>query len=86
SRVVDLIFQWDATSDVVSDRMYEELARTYALDPGMQGFFRKHNPAALLNIAERLLEAANRGLWQNPDPEVLNRLKDLVLEIERELE
>jgi len=86
SRVVDLIFQWDATSGVVSDHMYENLARTYALDPEMQRFFRRYNPAALLNIAERLLEAARRGLWRTPSPKILEHLKDLVLEIERELE
>ena len=86
SRIVDLIFQWDATSDVVSDRMWKALAETYALSPEMQEFFREHNPAALLNIAERLLEAAHRGLWSEPDPEILNALKDLILEMEKEME
>ncbi len=86
SRMVDLVFHWDATSDVVSDRMWEELSRTYALSPEMREFFRKYNPAALLNIVERLLEAAHRGLWKNPDPQLLEHLRDLFLEMEREVE
>ena len=86
SRVVDLVFHWDATSDVVSDRMWEELSRVYALSPEMREFFRRYNPAALLNIVERLLEAAHRGLWKNPDPQLLGRLRDLFLEMEREVE
>ncbi|MBX6422951.1 cobaltochelatase subunit CobN [Thermosulfurimonas sp. F29] len=86
SRTVDLVFHWDATSGVVSDRMWRDLAETYAFDASMQEFFRRHNPAALLNIAERLLEAIRRGLWENPDPEIRSKLEDLYLSLEAEVE
>ncbi len=86
SRLVDICFQWDATSDVLSDWMYEKLANTYALDPEMQEFFKRHNPHALLNITERLLEAAKRGMWKEPDLQMLEELKDLFLKIEAEVE
>ncbi len=86
SRLVDICFQWDATSKVLDDWMYDKLAETYALDTEMQEFFRKHNPYALLNITERLLEAAKRGLWKDPDPERLEELKDLFLKMEAEVE
>jgi cobaltochelatase CobN len=86
SRLVDICFQWDATTEVLEDWMYEKLAETYALDPEMQAFFQKHNPYALLNITERLLEAAKRGLWKEPDPQMLEDLKDLFLRMEAEVE
>ena len=82
SRLVDYCFQWDATSGVLADWMYEEMARTYALSREIQAFFLKHNPRALLNIVERLLEAVQRGLWKNPGPELQKRLEELFLEIE----
>jgi cobaltochelatase CobN len=34
----------------------------------MQQFFADSNPWAWQAIAERLLEAIDRGLWQDPDP------------------
>ncbi len=86
SRLIDICFQWDATTKVLEDWMYKKLAETYALDPEMQDFFQKHNPYALLNITERLLEAAKRGLWKEPPPEMLEDLKDLYLKMEAQVE
>jgi cobaltochelatase CobN len=37
-------------------------------------------------IAERLLEAANRELWENPAPETLAALRGVLLESETLLE
>ncbi len=86
SRLIDICFQWDATTNVLEDWMYERLAETYAFDPEMQKFFEKHNPHALLNITERLLEAAQRGLWKDPDENTLNRLKEIFLRLEAQIE
>ena len=44
------------------------------------------NPWALRAISERLLEAAERGLWAEPDPEDLQALKAAYLENEGMLE
>ncbi len=44
------------------------------------------NPWALRAISERLLEAADRGLWSDPDPEDLEALKVAYLENEGMLE
>jgi cobaltochelatase CobN len=85
SRTVDICFQWDATSDILRDWQYKRLAETYAFDPDMQEFFRQHNPDALHNIAERLLEAIRRGMWEKPgDSE--GRLEALYLETEGDIE
>jgi len=81
SRMVDIAFGWDATAEVLEDWMYEELANKYALDKEMQAWLKKVNPHALQNIAERLLEAVERGMWQASD-EMKEELRDVYLEIE----
>jgi len=81
SRMVDIAFGWDATAEVLEDWMYEELANKYALDREMQEWLKDVNPHALQNIAERLLEAVERGMWQATD-EIKEELRDVYLEIE----
>uniref|UniRef100_A0A8W7Q0L0 AAA+ ATPase domain-containing protein n=1 Tax=Anopheles coluzzii TaxID=1518534 RepID=A0A8W7Q0L0_ANOCL len=83
---VDYLFGYDATAHVVDDWVYEELAARYALDPAMQQFFADSNPWALNAISERLLEAAQRQLWQQPMPETLAALQQLHLNSEAMLE
>ncbi|HEX4432987.1 MAG TPA: cobaltochelatase subunit CobN [Frankiaceae bacterium] len=83
---VDYLFGFDATAGVVDDWMYESLAAEYVFDPGVEQFMRKSNPWALRGISERLLEAADRGLWAAPEPETLERLRSTYLELEGDLE
>jgi cobaltochelatase CobN len=83
---VDYLFGYDATAGVVADWMYERLARTYALDAENQAFFNESNPWALHGITERLLEAADRGMWEHPEQDTLDALKRLYLEVEGDLE
>jgi cobaltochelatase CobN len=83
---VDYLFGYDATTGVVDDWMYERLAESYALDPTMKAFLERSNPWALQAIGERLIEAAERGLWSAPDPKTLNALKETLLETETALE
>ena len=52
----------------------------------MRNFLGAANPWALNAIAERLLEAANRELWENPAPETLAALRGVLLESETLLE
>ncbi len=83
---VDYLFGFDATAGVVHDWMYESLAKEYVLDETNQEFLRKSNPWALRSIVERLHEAKDRGLWAEPDPEVLAALQQAYLEVEGDLE
>jgi cobaltochelatase CobN len=83
---VDYLFGYDATAGVVDDWMYEKLASEYVFSPENQDFMRKSNPWALRGVTERLLEAADRGLWAEPDQETLDRLRATYLELEGELE
>ena len=78
-------YQWDATSDVLEDWMYEGYAEKYALDKEIQQWMREVNPWALHSITDVLLEAHQRGMW-NAKPETLNNLQKLYLELEGDLE
>jgi cobaltochelatase CobN len=78
-------YQWDATSDVLEDWMYQKYAEKYALDQEMQEWMKEVNPWALQRIAETLLEASQRGLWQ-ADEKTREELRELYLSIEGELE
>ncbi len=77
--------QWDAASAVLADWMYEKYAEKYAFDPKVQEWLRDVNPWALQRLAEVLLEAEQRGLW-NARPETKAELQKLYLEMEGELE
>ena len=83
---VDYLFGYDATTGVVTDWMYEQLAQTYLLDEENQKFLAESNPWAMHGIAERLLEAAERKLWSQPDENTLNALRALYLKTEGDLE
>jgi cobaltochelatase CobN len=83
---VDYLFGYDATAGVVDDWMYEKLASEYVFDETNRAFMKKSNPWALRGISERLLEAADRGLWAEPSQETLDGLKQTFLELEGDLE
>jgi len=83
---VDYLFGYDATTGVVADWMYDKLTETYVLDPTNREFLQQANPWALHGIAERLLEAESRGMWEKPDPAVLEELRQIYLETEGDLE
>jgi cobaltochelatase CobN len=83
---VDYLFGYDATAGVMADWMYEQLTESYVLDPENRKFMNESNPWALHGMAERLLEAAGRGMWENPDPATLAGLRQALLDTEGELE
>ena len=82
---LNISFQWDATSSVMEDWMYEDYAKKYAFDEKVQKWMKKVNPWALQNIAETLLEAEQRGMWDAKD-ETKEKLQELYLSVEGELE
>ncbi|QEV09686.1 cobaltochelatase subunit CobN [Streptomyces prasinus] len=83
---VDYLFGYDATTGVIADWMYDKLTEAYVLDPANRAFLQQANPWALHGIAERLLEAESRGMWEKPDPAVLDALRKVYLETEGDLE
>jgi cobaltochelatase CobN len=78
---VDYLFGYDATAEVVEDWMYERVTDAYVADPEIRAFFADSNPWALRAIAERLLEAADRQMWEASDA-ARKTLRDAVLEAE----
>ena len=78
-------FQWDATSAVMEDWMYEKYAEKYTFDKKVQEWLRDVNPWALQRMTEILLEAEQRGMWQ-AKPETKEELQKLYLDMEGELE
>ncbi|EFC84181.1 cobaltochelatase subunit CobN [Parafrankia sp. EUN1f] len=83
---VDYLFGYDATAGVVADWMYEAVTAAYVLDDENQKFLADANPWALHGIAERLLEAVDRGLWSEPQPATLDALREVYLRAEGDLE
>jgi cobaltochelatase CobN len=83
---VDYLFGYDATAGVLTDWMYEQLTDAYVLDQPNRKFMAESNPWALHGMAERLLEAVDRGMWVDPHPQTLDGLRRVLLETEGDLE
>jgi cobaltochelatase CobN len=83
---VDYLFGYDATASVMADWMYERLSAEYVLDDENRKFMAESNPWALHGMAERLLEAADRGMWAGPERATLDGLRRVLLETEGDLE
>ncbi len=61
---VDYLFAFAATARAVADHHFDAVYDAYLGDDRVRGFIAENNPAALREMAERLLEAQRRGLWK----------------------
>ncbi|MCY1441816.1 cobaltochelatase, CobN subunit [compost metagenome] len=68
---------------MIDDHHYQSLADAYVLDGPTRDFIRQHNPEALRDITERLLEAQQRGMWKEPG-EYREALEEQLLDGEEE--
>lgn len=82
---VDYLFAYDATTNLVDDYQYQKVADALVFDADNQDFLQQNNPHALEEMAERLLEATQRGLWKN-DEGYQEKLQDLLLDIDAQQE
>ncbi|WP_354679659.1 cobaltochelatase subunit CobN, partial [Cupriavidus plantarum] len=82
---VDYLFGYDATARVVADHQYALVADAYVNDDATRDWIAMHNPRALQGICERLLEAMERGLWQEPGDQRA-RIEAHLLDNEQRLE
>lgn len=85
STTVDVVLGWDATTGVVSETLWADVAAKFAFDEDRQDWMRDVNPWALDSITDTLLEAIERGLW-DADEETKDQLRDLNLQVEGDLE
>lgn len=83
---VDYLFAYDATANCVADHMYAGVAQAYIFDQQVQEFMQTKNPWALRDMSERLLEAHQRGLWQNVDTQMIDNLKAIANQSEAVIE
>jgi magnesium chelatase subunit H len=76
---------WSATTGQVEPWVYEQITRTFVLDPEMRARLAQLNPAASAKMTNRILEAHARGYW-TPDADTLASLRDAGDEMEDRLE
>ncbi len=79
------LYGWEATTKLVEDWIFDEIAEKYALDEEMRRWFEEHNPYALEEIVRRLIEAYERGLWKTSE-ELIEKLREVYSELEGILE
>lgn len=82
---VDYLFAYDATTNLIDDYQYQQVADTLVLDAANRAFLQEHNINALEEMAERLLEACQRGLWQEPGA-YAEALQGLLLDLDQQQE
>ncbi|OUS13449.1 hypothetical protein A9Q97_04970, partial [Rhodospirillales bacterium 47_12_T64] len=61
---VDYLFAFAATAKVVEDHHFDAVYEAYLEDTDVREFLEQNNPAALREMAERLIEAQDRELWK----------------------
>ncbi len=76
---------WSATAGSVPQWVYTDITNTFVLDAAMRERLAKANPNAAAGMAQRLMEANDRGYWQ-PSEEMLAALREASEELEDRLE
>jgi cobaltochelatase CobN len=61
---VDYVFAFSATTGAVRDHHFDAIYNAFIADDGVRQFMIEKNPAALAEMAARLVEAMDRGLWK----------------------
>jgi cobaltochelatase CobN len=79
------IYGWEASAHAVADWIFDEITDTFVLDPEMKQWFEENNKWAFEEIARRLIEAHERGLWETSE-ERWEKLGEQYLEIESWME
>jgi cobaltochelatase CobN len=79
SATLDYLYAFDASTEVVSDWCYEEVYKSWLCDRDLKNFFLDNNPWALRDIAQRFLEIVNRKMWNNCSSDVIENLKNIII-------
>jgi hypothetical protein len=79
---LDYLFAYDASTGRVPDWSYGAITEQWLKDPEVLAFLQRSNPWALRDMAERLLEAHHRGLWDGAKAEELAHLRQILLQAE----
>ena len=71
---VDYLFAFAATTGAVRGHHFDAVEEAFLADTDTRAFMEAHNPDALREMAERLQEALDRGLWQPRSNAARNRI------------
>lgn len=74
---LDYLFAYAATTKAVKSHQFDLLYDAYFDDDTVREFIEKHNPAALVEMADRFLQAIDKDLWQPRRNSVFAKLKNL---------
>jgi cobaltochelatase CobN len=74
---VDYLFAFAATARCVKDHHFDLVFDAYLDDAEVRDFLERNNPDALRDIAARLMEAQDRGLWRPRSNAAYHRLAEL---------
>ena len=74
---VDYLFAFAATARCVKDHHFDLVFDAYLDDDDVRDFLEANNPDALRDMAMRLLEAQDRGLWRPRSNTAYHRLAEL---------
>ena len=85
SNMMEYVFAWDATSDIIDDWQYRSIADTYLFDGVNSKWLEDANPFAMFETAQWLLEAIGRGMW-DADDDMKDRLEKLYGRLESDME
>ncbi len=80
---VDYMFAFAATTGAVKSHHFDLVYAAYLNDEETRKFIAENNPPALVEMAERLNEAIERGLWRPRLNSVQNHLTRLIRSAER---
>ena len=75
---LDYLFAFAATTGVVKNHHFDLVHNAFLEDDDTREFIEEHNPAALREMAERLQEAIDRGLWVPKSNSARARLEELL--------
>jgi len=76
---------WSATTGDVKPWVYQQISETFVLDDAMRARLSALNPKSSARVANRLLEACERKLWE-PDEDTLAALRAASDDLEDRLE
>ncbi|MEC8667998.1 MAG: cobaltochelatase subunit CobN, partial [Pseudomonadota bacterium] len=74
---VDYLFAFSATTGAVKNHHFDMVEQAFLEDEDTRAFIADANPAALAEIADRLQEAIDRGLWSPRSNSARARIEDL---------
>ncbi|MFT6105696.1 MAG: cobaltochelatase CobN, partial [Paracoccaceae bacterium] len=76
---VDYLFAFAATTGAVRNHHFDLVEAAFLEDDDTRNFIAQNNPSALREIAERLQEAIDRGLWVPRSNSARERLESLTV-------